>query len=100
MTGARAKPEAQWEGTDLWPLLTGQAMTGPQRVLYWKTPRDFALREGDWKLIEPRRKGATTAQLFNLAADPYETTDLAVEQPEGVARLRARLRQEQERDGR
>jgi arylsulfatase A-like enzyme len=99
LTGARAKPESRWEGIDVWPLLTGAATTTPDRVLYWKTPRDFALREGDWKLIEPRRKGNAT-QLFNLADDPLEKNDLAPAQPERVTRLRDRLRQEQDLDPR
>jgi arylsulfatase A-like enzyme len=99
LTGARTKPEDRWEGIDIWPLLTGTATTTPDRVLYWKTPRDFALREGDWKLIEPRRKGNAT-QLFNLAADPLEKNDLAPTQHERVARLRDRLRQEQGLDPR
>jgi arylsulfatase A-like enzyme len=99
LTGAPPKPESRREGIDIWPLLTGAATTRADRVLYWKTPRDFALREGDWKLIEPRRKGNGT-QLFNLAADPLEKTDLAVEQPERVARLRERLKKEQDLDPR
>ena len=100
LTGAPAKPEARWEGTNIWPLLTGAATTAPPRILYWKTPREFALREGDWKLIEPRRKGSTTTQLFNLAADPLEKTDLAAQEPDRVARLRERLKQEQALDPR
>jgi arylsulfatase A-like enzyme len=98
LTGARARPEARWEGTDIWPLVTGAAATAPPRVLYWKTPRESGLREGDWKLIEPRRKGSTSAQLFNIAADPLEKTDLAAREPERVARLRERLAQEQALD--
>jgi arylsulfatase A-like enzyme len=98
--GAKEPPEGHWEGVDIWSLLSGAAANGPARVLYWKTPRESAVREGDWKLIEPRRPGtAARSQLFNLAADPLEKTDLAAKEPERVARLRERLRQEQERDG-
>ena len=100
LTGAPAKPEARWEGTDIWPLLTGAATTAPPRILYWKTPREFALREGDWKLIEPRRKGSTPTQLFNLAADPLEKTDLAAQEPDRVAKLRELLKQQQALDPR
>jgi arylsulfatase A-like enzyme len=98
LTGAGVKPDWRCEGADIWPLLTGASTAAPDRILYWKTPRDFAVREGDWKLIEPRRNGST--QLFNLAADPFETNDLAAKQPERVVRLRARLRHEQGLDAR
>jgi arylsulfatase A-like enzyme len=100
LVGAPAKPEARWEGTDIGPLLTGKATTAPDRVLYWKTPREYGLREGDWKLIEPRRQANAPAQLFNLAADPLEKNDRAAAEPERVARLRERLKEQQALDPR
>jgi arylsulfatase A-like enzyme len=102
LTGAKAPQDAHWEGTDIWPLLTGATTTTTtsSRVLYWKTPQHFGVREGDWKLIVPRRKGSVTEQLFNLATDPLETTDLAAREPARVTRLRELLREEQERDTR
>jgi arylsulfatase A-like enzyme len=101
LTGARATPEARWEGKDIWPLLTGSATAAPSRVLYWKTPQEFGLREGDWKLIESRRKGtAQKPQLFNLASDPLEKNDLAASEPERLARLRDKLKEEQDLDPR
>jgi arylsulfatase A-like enzyme len=99
-TGATAKPEAHWEGTNIWPLLTGASTATPARVLYWKTPRDWGIRVGDWKLIEPRRKGTATTQLFNLAADPLEQTDLAGREPARVAELQERLKEQQALDPR
>jgi arylsulfatase A-like enzyme len=99
LTGARATPDPQWEGTDIWPLLAGTSTRGTDRLLYWKTPRDFAIRVGDWKLIEPTRPANRgTAQLFNIADDPLEKTDLAAAQPDRVARLREQLRQQQALD--
>ncbi len=63
----------------------------------------FAIRLGRWKLIEGRGSGGFTAparekhedgpavQLFDLAADPGETRDLASERPEVVEELATRL---------
>ncbi len=98
LVGAPADPKLRWEGTDVWPLLSGEATAGPARTLYWKTPRAWAVRQGDWKLIVPGGKEKGEPQLFNLADDPYETTDQAPRQPERVARLREVLRQQQALD--
>jgi arylsulfatase A-like enzyme len=100
LVGAPARAEARWEGTDIGPLLTGAATTASPRVLYWKTPREYALREGDWKLIEPRRQGTAPAQLFNLAAGPLEKNDRAAEEPQRVAHLRQLLKEQQALDSR
>ena len=48
-----------------------------------------ALRTDRWKLIRYPKIGKT--QLFDLQADPHETTDLAAAQPERVRELEARL---------
>jgi arylsulfatase A-like enzyme len=100
LAGAPARPEARWEGTDIGPLLTGAATTASPRGLYWKTPRESALREGDWKLIEARRPGTAAAQLFNVAADPLEKNDRAAEEPQRVAHLRQLLKEQQALDPR
>lgn len=46
-------------------------------------------RKRDWKLIVPAGNGSP--ELYDLAADPHETKDLAGEKPEKVAELRAAL---------
>ena len=64
----------------------------------------FAVRQGKWKLCEcpgsggwsaPRpgkaTKGLPEGQLFDLEADLGETTNVAADHPEVVARLRAVL---------
>lgn len=43
------------------------------------------LRKGDFKLVGK--------ELFNLASDPYEKTDIAAQHPEVVAQMQARLKQ-------
>lgn len=48
--------------------------------------------EGHWKLILPHADRAP-AELYDLSADPHEQTDLAGEQPQRVAELRALLDQ-------
>jgi uncharacterized sulfatase len=48
-------------------------------------------REGDWKLIQHLRE--KKAELFNLADDPYERTDVASKQGERVRQLQRAMEQ-------
>jgi hypothetical protein len=51
-----------------------------------------AYRLDDWKLVQDYRQGVPEpAELYDLAADPAETTDLAAAHPDTVAALLERL---------
>lgn len=83
---------------DISPLLfdSKPADTKP-RALFWHQPHYMnqggkpagVVREGDWKLIEQYEDGSL--ELYNLAKDPSETTDLAAAEPNRVAALRGKL---------
>jgi arylsulfatase A-like enzyme len=90
------RPFAQFDGTSLDGLiLRGEALA--VRPLYWHLPHYCnqgsrpagAIREGDWKLIEQYEDGKL--ELFNLADDPGEATDVAAKHPNRVAELRGKL---------
>lgn len=51
----------------------------------------FAVREADWKLIRVPGEDGPIYRLFDLSKDPQCRHDVAAEQPEVFARLRARL---------
>jgi len=76
---------ARLEGLNLLPHLRGEAPL-PSRPLFWRMGRQAALRQGDWKLL---RTGDQPWQLFNLATDPAEQTNLVASQPAVVADLSA-----------
>jgi len=67
------------------------------RALFWHQPHYMnqggkpggVAREGDWKLIEQYEDGRM--ELYNIAKDPSETTDLADAEPARVAALRGKL---------
>ncbi len=78
--------DLKWDGMDVWPLICGQTTKAAPRLMYWKTPNAYAVRQGNWKLVVGKKK--TSAELFDLAADPYEKTDLASQYPERVKELK------------
>ena len=65
--------------------------------LYWSYGGHFAIREGDWKLAYDSR--SKHIELFDLAADPTERTDLSARHPARVAGLRAKWQAWAERVG-
>lgn len=79
------------DGLDIWPLLAGKTSESPHdALLYFSRENQLkAVRSGPWKLAI----GAPASQLYNLEADIGETTDLAAQQPDVVARLHALVRQ-------
>jgi len=78
-TGVAPPPEVSLDGVDLLPALSGQTATPPHERLYWRFGKQWAIREGDWKLVSGR--GAEAPILVDLAHDPGETTDLSDREP-------------------
>ena len=90
-----AKTTGPLDYVSLAKLLTGGELA--PRALFWHFPNYTnqggrpagALREGEWKLVENFEDGSV--ELYNLAKDAGETTDLAKQDPERVAGLHAKL---------
>ena len=54
--------------------------------------QSLGFREGDWKLVlHGGRKKADGTQLYDLAKDPGEKTNIAADHPDILARMQARL---------
>ena len=110
------KPEkVKFDGLSLAPLLRGEPVAWPDRVLFFQWHRGdvperyraFAARSQNWKLVQPegvaegkgKKKvqpqeaakwdGKTEFKLYDMAHDPLEMHDLAAEKPEEVAKLKA-----------
>lgn len=82
--GVEPPAEPPLDGKSLLPLLRGESKTHHD-TLYWSKGGDgeWAVRRGDWKL----RAIKGNMELFNLAEDPSETTNLAAKQPDRVKTL-------------
>jgi arylsulfatase A-like enzyme len=92
---AEVKPPAALDSLSLAPTLLGRGTQSRHEYLYWEFYEggfnQAVLLEGRWKGI--RSKSPTTPiQLFDLASDVGETTDLAVQQPDLVRRITAIMR--------
>lgn len=89
-------------GESLVPLWNGGTLT--RDTLFWHFPcyvgrgaPSSALRKGDWKLIEFFED--RHIELYNLAKDPSESSDLSGKEPETAKQLYTELQQIQARLG-
>ncbi|MEM9018403.1 MAG: sulfatase-like hydrolase/transferase, partial [Verrucomicrobiota bacterium] len=101
MVGAR--PREGTSGMDsisFLPILTGELKTTRPNSVHHSLRGMFAIREGNWKLIEGRGSGGFTAprhiepkdgepegQLYDLSSDPQERVNLWEKEPEIVRSL-------------
>ncbi len=95
LSGRGADGAWRLSGRTIWPLILGKSEPRP-RTLYWRIPGRLALRHGDWKLLVNNDGGR--AELYDLAADPLETTNLADTHQERVAELTELLHQQRKGD--
>lgn len=113
LAGASLKQKLTPDGRDAWPAITQGSPSPHEFILYNTTPDNGAIRMGDWKLVmsgnivgggdggdgtAPKKKGrkkregnGARVELFNLAADPNEKTNLVDANPGKAAELRAKL---------
>ena len=102
-------PKLPIDGKNIWPLIAGEpGAKSPHEAYYFYYDRQLqAIRMGKWKMHFPHkyrtlsgRKGGTGGipvkydqakigiSLFDMEKDPGETTDLAKENPEVVAKIK------------
>jgi arylsulfatase A-like enzyme len=82
------------DGVNLLPFLDGKDTGMPHDSICWAYENcQWAIREGDLKLVALSKQPKIKAdvQLFDLKADPSETTDLSTSQPQKVSALTAKL---------
>ena len=77
------------DGMDVWGTISEGKPSPRTEIVYNIEPFRGAIREGDWKLVWHTLL-PQSVELFNIAKDPSETTNLASEYPERVAELQKR----------
>lgn len=107
------QPERHLDGSNLAPLLTQQGEFERHQPLFWHLQKSrpiVAMRDGRYSLVAdpdyelstsnmfqeawiPKIKAGsyTNFRLYDLEADPQQTTDLAAEKPELVKRMKQQL---------
>ena len=91
-TGADIAPAipAALDGENLWPVLCGKSATSPRKPMVWVFPEyggQVAVRIGDYKIVrcnlnKPKQIGLW--EVYDLAHDRNETTNIARQHPELV----------------
>jgi len=99
LAGFRANADPQWDGADIGRLLTHHEAPA-ERALYSVAPgwRARSVRVGNWKLIVTDEGAKATHEVYDLAADPSERTNLAQAQPARLGDLLATLARVSARD--
>lgn len=103
LAGARQPKDLHADGEDLSPALLGKPRRGRAKPLFFEygrnekffrypsSPADrspnLAIRDGNWKLLV--NADGTAAELYDLATDQKETTNLADREPDVTKRLKA-----------
>ncbi|BCU78827.1 arylsulfatase [Luteolibacter sp. LG18] len=114
LAGGSLEQKTPLDGRDVWLMLTKGAPSPHDAILSVGRPGRAAVRMGDWKLLmnasevddeeagaaakpEGKAKGkkglveSQAIELYNLANDIGEKTNLADKEPERVAKMRAKL---------
>lgn len=92
-----ADAPADIDGLSIAPTLLGEPRQQRHQYLYWEYQsggRAQAVRFGDWKAIRNNAKKSPDAapELYNLADDPSETTNVAERHPDVVSRAAAYMK--------
>jgi arylsulfatase A len=94
VAGATPPKDKVLDGVNVLPILAGAASSVERpQPLFWRlhmaANAKIAMRVEAWKILANAE--LTQFELYNLASDPKETTDLKASEPERFAALRAQL---------
>lgn len=85
LAGWTVPDDHAFDGQNLWPLLTGEARALPSRAIYIPHPNGRVVIQDGWKLISDRKK--SSPELYHVAVDPTETTNLAEREEQKLSEL-------------
>lgn len=89
LSGAKANPSKPLDGVDVWATIAHGAPSPRTEIVYNVEPFRAGIRSGEWKLIW-RTPLPQSIELYNMATDPSESSNVAAEHPEIVTKLQQR----------
>jgi arylsulfatase A-like enzyme len=89
LTGASTAKSKPLDGLNLWPTISEGKPSPRTEVVYNVEVFRAGVRQGDWKLVW-RTPIPSVVELFNIAQDPSEKTNVADQHPDIVATLQKR----------
>jgi arylsulfatase A-like enzyme len=90
LAGGHGSADHSFDGKNIWPVLAEGQSSPHEDILINVEPVRGAIRKGNWKLVKIATLPGRT-ELFDLAKDPEEKTNLADQNPDIVRDLEARL---------
>jgi arylsulfatase A-like enzyme len=90
LAGAQLGKNKPLDGVDVWPTISEGKPSPRDEIVYNVEPYRAAVREGNWKLVWTALL-PPKIELFDLAKDPTESTNLAEQNPDKVKELQARI---------
>ena len=90
IAGAKMQKNKPLDGMNLWPAISDGTKTPREEVVYNVDPTGGAVRADDMKLVWTAGLPGNV-ELFDIAKDPGETTNLAAQNPDLVAKLQQRI---------
>lgn len=91
IAGCDLPEDRTYDGIGLIPYLQNNGLVYPQRLFFWRTDFNKAVRQGDWKLVLNDRDDQVF--LFNLVDDPGEEVNLASQNNAIVESMKEKLRE-------
>ena len=105
IVGDQLPDDAGEDSVSMLPLFRETGRPTRDHVVHHSMHGKFAIRDGSWKLVlcpgsggwtksdaDAAREGLPLVQLYDMAADPGETTNLHAEHPEKVREMVTRLK--------